>query len=86
MTLSLTGTTLAALAEEKLIFPLSTINQSKLCKENTNSPCVVLFLACFSATKIDFAASKMQCTANHTSNQDDVGYVDKEGALGEAIC
>ena len=27
----------------------------------------------------------MQCTANHTSNQDDVRYLEKEGALGEAV-
>ena len=86
MTLSWTGTALVALAEEKLIFPLSTINQSKLCKENTNSLCVVLFLVWFWATKIDFVASKMQCTANHTSNQDDVGCLEKEGALGKAVC
>ena len=28
----------------------------------------------------------MQYTANHTSNQDDVRYLEKEGALGEAVC
>ena len=28
----------------------------------------------------------MQCTANHTSNQRDVRYLEKEGALGEAVC
>ena len=28
----------------------------------------------------------MQCTANHTSNQDDVRYLEKEGALEEAVC
>ena len=28
----------------------------------------------------------MQCTANHTSIQDDVRYLAKEGALGEAVC
>ena len=28
----------------------------------------------------------MQCTANHTSNQDDVRWLEKEGALGEAVC
>ena len=38
MTLTLTGSTLVALAQEKLIFPLSTINQNKLWKENTNLP------------------------------------------------
>ena len=43
ITPSWTGTTLVALAEEKLILLLLTMNQSKLCKENTNSPCVVLF-------------------------------------------
>ena len=32
MTLSLTGTTLVVLAQEKLVFPLSTINQSELRK------------------------------------------------------
>ena len=28
----------------------------------------------------------MQCTANRTSNQDDVRYFEKEGALREAVC
>ena len=28
----------------------------------------------------------MQCTANHTSNQYDVRYLEKEGALGEEVC
>ena len=28
----------------------------------------------------------MQCTTNHTSNQDDVRYLEKEGALEEAVC
>ena len=28
----------------------------------------------------------MQCSANHTNNQDDVRYLEKEGALGEAVC
>ena len=28
----------------------------------------------------------MQCSANHTNNQHDVRYVEKEGALGEAVC
>ena len=35
--------TLVALAEEKLILPLLTIDQSKMCKENMNLPCVALF-------------------------------------------
>ena len=83
MTFTLTGTTLVALAEEKLIFALSTMNQSKLCKENTNSPCVVLFLPYFFATKIDFAASKMQCSAKHTSNQDDVNTWRKKVPQGK---
>jgi hypothetical protein len=43
MTLSWTGTPLVALAEEKLILPLLTIDQSKMCKENMNLPCVALF-------------------------------------------
>ena len=43
MTLSLTATTLVAFAGGKLILPLLTMNQSKLCKENANSPCMVLF-------------------------------------------
>ena len=85
MTLRWTGTTLVALAEGRLIFPLLTINQSKFRKENTNSPCMVPFLAFFWVTKIDFVASKMQCTANNTTNQHDVGYLEKEGALGEAV-
>ena len=28
----------------------------------------------------------MQCSANHTNNQDDVRYLEKEGAPGEAVC
>ena len=60
VTLSGTGTTVVALAEEKLILPSFTTNQSKLSKENTTSPCVVLFLACFWAKKIDFVETKMQ--------------------------
>ena len=28
----------------------------------------------------------MQCSANGTNYQDDVGYLEKEGALGEAVC
>ena len=28
----------------------------------------------------------MQCSANDTNYQDDVGYLKKEGALGEAVC
>ena len=28
----------------------------------------------------------MQCSANHTNYQDDVRYLEKEGALGEAFC
>ena len=28
----------------------------------------------------------MQCSANHTNNQDDVPYLEKEGSLGEALC
>ena len=28
----------------------------------------------------------MQCTANNTSNQDDVRYLEKEGAPGKAVC
>ena len=43
MTLSWTGTPLLALTEEKLILPLLTIDQSKMCKENMNLPCVALF-------------------------------------------
>ena len=27
----------------------------------------------------------MQCSANDTSSQDDVRYLEKEGALGEAV-
>ena len=34
MTLIWTGTTIVALPEEKLIFPLLTMNQSEMCKEN----------------------------------------------------
>ena len=36
MTLSLTGTTLVALGQEKLVVSPSNINQSELQKENTN--------------------------------------------------
>ena len=28
----------------------------------------------------------MQCSANHTNYQDEVRYLEKEGALGEAVC
>ena len=42
------------------------------------------FLSVFLGQKIDFVESKMPCTANHTINQDDVGYLEKEGALAEA--
>ena len=28
----------------------------------------------------------MQCSANDTNYQDDVLYLEKEGALGEAVC
>ena len=28
----------------------------------------------------------MQCSANDTNSQDDVGYLEKEGALREALC
>ena len=28
----------------------------------------------------------MQCSANNTDYQDDVRYLEKEGALGEAVC
>ena len=28
----------------------------------------------------------MQCSASHTNYQDDVRYLEKEGALGEAVC
>ena len=28
----------------------------------------------------------MQCSANDTNSQDDVEYLEKEGALGEAVC
>ena len=43
MTLSWTGSPLIALADEKLILLLFTINQSKMRKENMNLPCVALF-------------------------------------------
>ena len=54
MTLSWTGTPLVALAEETLILPWLTIDQSKMCKENMNLPCVALFLAFVRAKKTDF--------------------------------
>ena len=28
----------------------------------------------------------MQCSANHTNNQDDVRYPEEKAALGEAVC
>ena len=28
----------------------------------------------------------MQCSANDTNSKDDVRYLEKEGALGEAVC
>ena len=43
MMLSWTGTLLVALAEEKLILPLLTIDQSKMGKENINLPRVAFF-------------------------------------------
>ena len=43
MTLSWKGTPPVALAEEKQILPLLTIDHSKMCKENVNLPCVALF-------------------------------------------
>ena len=43
MTLSWTGTLLVALAEQKLILSLLTMDQSKRCKENRNLPCVAFF-------------------------------------------
>ena len=86
MTLSWTGTPLVALAEEKLILLLFTINQSKMRKENMNLPCVALFGAFVWAKKTDLLESKMQWSANDTNYQDDVRYLEKEGALGEAVC
>ena len=86
MTLSWTGTPLVALAEEKLILPWLTIHQSKMCKENMNLPCVALFCAFVWARKADSLESKMQCSAKDTNSQDDVRYLEKEGALGEAVC
>ena len=80
MTLSWTRTPLVALAEGKLILPLLTTNQSKMCKENMNLTAFVW------PKKTDFLESKMQCSANHGNNQDDVRYLEKEGALGEAVC
>ena len=75
MTLSWTGTPLVALAEEKLILPWLTIDQSKMCKETMHLPCVALFLAFVWAKKTDFLESKMQCSANDTNSQDDVEYL-----------
>ena len=86
MTLSWTGTLLVALAEEKLILPLLTIDQSKMCKENINLPCLAFFCALVWAKKTDFSESKMQCSANDTNYQEDVRYLEKEGALGLAVC
>ena len=54
MTLSWTGNPLEALAEEKLILPLLTINQSKMCKENMNLPCVHFFERLFGRKKLIF--------------------------------
>ena len=85
LTLSWTGTPLVALADEKLILPLLTIDQSKMCKEHMNLPCVALFRAFVGAKETDFWGSKMQCSANDTNYQDDVRYLQKEGALGEAV-
>ena len=41
MPLSWTGTPLVALAKEKLILPLLTIDQSKMCKENRGQGALV---------------------------------------------
>ena len=86
MTLSWTGTPLVALAEEKLILPWLTIDQSKMCKENMNLPYVALFLAFVWAKKTYSFESKMQCSADDTYSEDDVEYLEKEGALWEAVC
>ena len=65
MPFSLTGTTLVALAEEKSIFPLSTTNQSRLCKENTNSLGVVLFWRVFGPEKLIFP--RVKCNVLQTT-------------------
>ena len=44
------------------------------------------FLSVYLGQKNDFFESKMQCSANDTNYQDDVRYLEKEGALGEAVC
>ena len=44
------------------------------------------FLSVCLGQKNDFLESKMQCSANDTNYQDDVRYLEKEGALGEAVC
>ena len=44
------------------------------------------FLSVCLGKKTDFFESKMQCSANDTNSQDDVRYLEKEGAVGEAVC
>ena len=44
------------------------------------------FLSVCLGKKTDFLESKMQCSANNTNSQDDVRYLEKDGALGEAVC
>ena len=58
MTLSWRGTSPVALAKEKLILLLLTMNQSKFCKENTYLPLLLLFSACFWAKKKLFCRVK----------------------------
>ena len=83
MTLSWTGIPLVAWAEENLILPLLTINQSKMCKENMNMPCMALFCAFVWAKKADFLESKMQCSANDTNYHDDIRYLEKKVPWGK---
>ena len=45
-----------------------------------------IFLSVFLGQNNFFCGSKMQCPANHTPYQDDVPYLAKEFAPGEAVC
>ena len=41
---------------------------------------------CLGQKNLIFWRAKKQCSANDTNYQDDVRYLEKEGALGEAVC
>ena len=86
MTLRWTGTPLVALAEKKLMLPWFTMDQSKMCKENMNLPCVALFLAVVWAKKIIYWGVKCNVVQTTPILKMMFNSLEKEGALGEAVC